>query len=109
MQRASKYVVAILALLIFGTAGAETNIVKPNLDIPTKIAPAYFGPNAFPVPDMLTGRTSSVWKLETPNAATCPKCGAVRLPHRICKACMTYGDKTLGEPAATAAAEPAAN
>ena len=54
-------------------------------------------------------RRSSVWKLETPNAATCPKCGAVRLPHRICKACMTYGDKTLGEPVATAAAEPAAN
>jgi hypothetical protein len=64
MQRASKYVVAILALLIFGTAGAETNIVKPNLDIPTKIAPAYFGPNAFPVPDMLDGRTSSVLKAE---------------------------------------------
>lgn len=64
MQRASKYVVAILALLIFGTAGAETNIVKPNLDIPTKIAPAYFGPNAFPVPDMLDGRTSSELKLE---------------------------------------------
>lgn len=40
-------------------------------------------------------RRSSVWKLETPNSTSCPKCGAVRLPHRICKACMTYGDKVL--------------
>lgn len=35
-------------------------------------------------------RRSSVWKLETPGLNTCPKCGAVRLPHRMCKACMTY-------------------
>ncbi len=42
-------------------------------------------------------RRSSVWKLETPNSTTCPKCGAVRLPHRICKACMTYGDKDLNK------------
>lgn len=43
---------------------AQTDIVKPNLAIPSKVAPAYFGPNAFPVPDMLDGRTSSDLKLE---------------------------------------------
>ena len=42
-------------------------------------------------------RRSSVWKLETPSVTTCPKCGAIRLPHRICKSCMTYGDKDLNK------------
>ncbi len=42
-------------------------------------------------------RRSSVWKLETPNATTCPKCGAVRLPHRVCKSCMTYGKLELNK------------
>ena len=51
-------------LMICGTTLAQTSLVVPDLSVPTKIAPAYFGPNAFPVPDMLTGRTSAVWKLE---------------------------------------------
>ena len=51
-------------LMICGTTLAQTSLVVPDLSVPTKIAPAYFGPNAFPVPDILTGRTSSVWKLE---------------------------------------------
>ena len=38
---------------------AQTHISKPDLSIPSKVAPAYFGPNAFPVPDMLDGRVSS--------------------------------------------------
>lgn len=42
-------------------------------------------------------RRSSVWKLETPSVTTCPKCGAIRLPHRICKSCMTYGGKDLNK------------
>ena len=29
------------------------------------------------------------WKLAAPAVTTCPKCGAYRLPHRLCKACMT--------------------
>lgn len=38
----------------------------PPLDYytPTGIAPAFFGPNAFPVPDMMTGRTSADFKFE---------------------------------------------
>ena len=51
-------------LLVFGVAEAQTAIVNPDFDVPTKIAPAYFGPNAFPVPDMLDGRTSSELKVE---------------------------------------------
>ena len=35
-------------------------------------------------------RRSSVWKLETPGLTTCPKCGAYRLPHRMCKSCLSY-------------------
>ena len=34
-------------------------------------------------------RRSSHWKLETPGIVTCPKCGAFRLPHRMCKNCLT--------------------
>lgn len=32
---------------------AQTPIVHPDLHTDTKVAPLYFGPNAFPVPDML--------------------------------------------------------
>ncbi len=38
-------------------------------------------------------RRSSHWKLETPGIVTCPKCGAYRLPHRMCKNCLTYNAK----------------
>ena len=59
-----KYLLFFVALILGATAHAQTNIEQPNLSIPSKIAPAYFGPNAFPVPDMLDGRTSSQLKLE---------------------------------------------
>ena len=45
-------------------AAAQTSLELSDLSSPSKIAPAYFGPNAFPVPDMLDGRTSSELKLE---------------------------------------------
>ena len=35
-------------------------------------------------------RRSSNWKLSAPGVIACPKCGAVVLPHRACKACGTY-------------------
>ncbi|MEG1858363.1 MAG: 50S ribosomal protein L32, partial [Pseudoflavonifractor sp.] len=35
---------------------------------------------------------------------TCPKCGAFRLPHHMCKSCMTYNGIVLGKPADEAAA-----
>ena len=40
-------------------------------------------------------RRSSVWKLETPGINTCPKCGTVTLPHRVCKKCMTYNGREV--------------
>ena len=43
---------------------AEVPIVAPDLSQPTGIAPAYFGPNAFPVPEMTDGRTNSHLRLE---------------------------------------------
>ena len=64
MKRLFRIYLHLFAILICGVAVAQTDIVQPNLGIPTKIAPAYFGPNAFPVPDMLDGRTSSELRLE---------------------------------------------
>lgn len=64
MKPTSKLLLALLLLAFVGTARAQTTIERPNLSIPSKIGPAYFGPNAFPVPDMLDGRTSSVLRLE---------------------------------------------
>ena len=37
------------------------------------------------------------WKLAAPAVTTCPKCGAYRLPHRLCTACMTYDGKVFGQ------------
>ena len=43
---------------------AQTPIDKADLSVPSWVAPAFFGPNAFPVPDMSDGRTSSDLKFE---------------------------------------------
>ena len=43
---------------------ALTPTEKPDLSEPTGIAPAYFGPNALPVPDMLDGRTQEQLRVE---------------------------------------------
>ena len=59
-----KRLLPVIMLLVFGVAEAQTTIVNPDFGVPSKIAPAYFGPNAFPVPDMLDGRTSSELKVE---------------------------------------------
>ena len=47
-------------------------------------------------------RRSSHWKLETPNVTTCPKCGAFRLPHRMCKSCLSYNGHEFGKTEAAA-------
>ena len=54
------------AILIFcaNQLYAQTEIAKPDLSIPSRIAPAYFGPNAFPIPDMSDGSLISDLKLE---------------------------------------------
>ena len=30
------------------------------------------------------------WKLSVPGMVECPQCGALKLSHRVCKACGTY-------------------
>lgn len=40
-------------------------------------------------------RRSSHWKLDAPNLAKCAKCGELRLPHRVCKACGTYNGREI--------------
>ena len=57
-------ILLIFMLLIEVCAWAQTPIFKADLSVPSRIAPAFFGPNAFPVPDMSDGRTSSDLKLE---------------------------------------------
>ena len=32
------------------------------------------------------------YKLTIPGMSTCPKCGEIKLPHRVCKSCGTYKD-----------------
>ena len=48
-----------ILLVICTSASALVPVDKPNLHETTGIAPAYFGPNAFPVPDMLDGRVQN--------------------------------------------------
>lgn len=52
-------ILLILIAVNFAKLWANTPIIQPTLSMKTKIAPAYFGPNAFQVPDMLDGRTST--------------------------------------------------
>lgn len=40
-------------------------------------------------------RRSSVWKLDMPSVAVCPNCGAMRAPHRACKACGYYNGRQV--------------
>ena len=45
-------------------------------------------------------RRSSHWKLSTPNLVACPKCGELRMPHRACRNCGTYNNRTVLKPEA---------
>ena len=57
--------ICLLSLLLIPySIRAEVVIEKPDLSKPTGIAPAYFGPNALPVIDMLDGRTQSQLSVE---------------------------------------------
>lgn len=59
-----KHLLTVLFSICTLTTFAEVPIAAPNLREPTGIAPLYFGPNAFPVPDMLDGRTQSKLRVE---------------------------------------------
>ncbi|HBL84432.1 MAG: 50S ribosomal protein L32 [Clostridiales bacterium GWF2_38_85] len=40
-------------------------------------------------------RRSSVWKLDAPQMAKCPKCGEFVLSHRVCTNCGSYDGKVV--------------
>jgi large subunit ribosomal protein L32 len=35
-------------------------------------------------------RRASNWRLDAPARSTCPRCGAVKLPHHVCGNCGWY-------------------
>ncbi len=56
--------ILFILLTLSSAVSAKVPIEEPHLGEPTGIAPAYFGPNALPIPDMLDGRTESRLHLE---------------------------------------------
>lgn len=58
------FCLTILLLTSLQFLKAQTSIQAPNLSVPSLVAPGYFGPNAFPVPDMSDGTTSADVRLE---------------------------------------------
>ena len=54
----------LTSIFIVSTIAAQTSLDISDLSVPSKIAPGYFGPNAFPVPEMSDGTTSARWKAE---------------------------------------------
>ena len=56
MKKALPYILPAVLLLLASGARAQVPVVQPDRSGTTKIAPAYFGPNAFPVPEMSDGR-----------------------------------------------------
>lgn len=60
----NRFIIILTAMLTCTHAlDAQTGIAEPDLSVPSQIAPAYFGPNAFPVPDMSDGSLSSDLKV----------------------------------------------
>ena len=35
------------------------------------------------------------WKMSVPSLSNCSKCGALVMPHRVCKACGAYNKKEV--------------
>ena len=35
------------------------------------------------------------WKMSAPTLVKCSKCGALMMPHRVCKACGSYNKKQV--------------
>ncbi|HHC08485.1 MAG TPA: 50S ribosomal protein L32 [Actinobacteria bacterium] len=44
-----------------------------------------------------TRRRKAGWKVRRPTLATCPRCGAMHVPHRVCRECGTYGGREVLE------------
>lgn len=67
-MEAAKALRMLCAATILCTASwslaAQSSLDRSDFGVASKIAPGYFGPYAFPVPDMLDGTTSEELKLE---------------------------------------------
>ena len=59
-----KLLIIFIYVLAAINLSAQTSLEISDLSVPSKIAPGYFGPNAFPVPEMSDGTTSAHWKAE---------------------------------------------
>ena len=35
------------------------------------------------------------WKMSAPNLVKCSKCGALMMPHRVCRACGSYNKREI--------------
>jgi large subunit ribosomal protein L32 len=42
-------------------------------------------------------RIASAWRIKTSGRATCPRCDAVRRPHRVCGNCGWYAGRQAVE------------
>ncbi len=62
-MRIRLWLVLLWLVLVLPVKG-QTALDAPSLSMPTCISPYYFGPNAFPIPDMLDGTTSRALRLE---------------------------------------------
>lgn len=40
-------------------------------------------------------KTRAHWKMKTMNLVKCSKCGALMMPHRVCKNCGTYNKREI--------------
>ena len=54
----------LFLVLLVQVSLAQVPIIGPNYSEKTQIAPLYFGPNAFPVPEMLDGRVQDHLRVE---------------------------------------------
>ncbi len=59
-----KRCIGLILLLICLSVSAQVDLVRSDYSKPTMVAPLYFGPNAFPVPDMLDGSVSHDLRVE---------------------------------------------
>jgi len=45
-----------------------------------------------------TNKRRSSHTITPPRLASCPRCGAARLPHRVCRSCGTYAGREIVAP-----------
>ena len=65
MMPLSKTMCSLYGLLLSTIVLAQTPLDKPSLNQVTQISPYFFGPNAFPIPDMSDGRVIDKIQVET--------------------------------------------